>query len=373
MQEGVPGHVAPVGAADDSEPISDRRRRLAWILVGVGLPCFTLALLPIRGTPALEVVLLLYLLAVVIIAVIGGIAPGVVSSVTSFLLANFLLTEPYYTLQVEVFERLVELSVFMVVAALVSFTVDIGAKHRVAAERSRDEADAQAARARELAETDRVRAAILAAVSHDLRTPLSGIKAAVSSLRQPDVTWSEVEQSELLGAVDDSADRLTDLVTNLLAMSRIQAGAVTQRLQSVVLDEVVGRALLSLGPAGTTISVTVPEDLPTVRADPDLLERVIANLAGNAVRADPESARISGWSVDGGVRLAVIDQGVGVPEERWQEMFLPFQRLEGRDAGTGSGLGLAIVKGFCDAMEVPVTPSATPGGGLTMTLDLEAA
>ncbi|QYJ03250.1 DUF4118 domain-containing protein [Nocardioides panacisoli] len=355
------------------EVIPERRRRTAWLLVVGGLPLGTVALLPVRDSSALEVVLLLYLLAVVVVAVVGGLGPGVVGALVSFLLANFLLTEPYYTLQVEVFERLVELSVFVVVAVLVSAAVEIGARHRVAAEANRDEADAQAARARELAETDRVRAAILAAVSHDLRTPLAGIKAAVSSLRQPDVTWPEAERAELLGTIDDSTDRLDEVVTNLLAMSRIRAGAVSLRPESVVLDEVVGRALLSLGPAAAPVEVAVPEDLPTVTADPDLLERVVANLVMNAVRADPQGPRITAYAEgEGRVLLAVVDRGAGVPEEQWEAMFQPFHRLDERDAGAGSGLGLAIVAGFCEVMAIPVTPSTTPGGGLTMTLTLQA-
>lgn len=351
--------------------ISDRRRRTAWFLVAGVLPAFTLALLPIRGTAALEIVLLLYLLAVVVIAVVGGIGPGLVGAVVSFLLANFLLTEPYYTLQVEVFERLVELTVFVVVAVLVSFTVDLGARYRVVAEQHRDEADVQAARARELAETDRVRAAILAAVSHDLRTPLAGIKAAVSSLRQPDVEWTVAEQTELLAMIDESSDRLNDIVSNLLAMSRIRAGAVSLRMQPVVVDEVVGSALLTLGSTVENVSIDVPEDLPTVAADPDLLERVVANLVANAIQVDPCTVQVQARPLGERVHLAVSDRGPGVPSVRWEEMFLPFHRLDSRDTRAGSGLGLAIVKGFCDAMGVTVRPSETPGGGLTMTVELE--
>lgn len=350
--------------------ISPGRRRAAWLLAGIGLPAFTVALLPFRGTTPLEMVLLVYLLAVVIVAVIGGIAPGVVGAFVSFLLANFLLTEPYYTFQVAVVEQLAALGVFVVVATLVSFTVDIGARYRAAAEHNSNEADIQAAKARELAETDRVRAAILAAVSHDLRTPLSGIKAAVSSLRQRDVEWTEQEQLELLATIEESSDRLTGVVTNLLAMSRIQAGAVSLRMQPVVVGEVVANALLSLGPTVGALEVDVPEDLPTVLADPDLLERVVANLIANAARADPRTARVTARAQGERLSLAVVDRGPGVPLEQWEDMFLPFHRLKDRDARTGSGLGLAIVRGFCEAMGTTVTPSATPAGGLTMTITL---
>lgn len=341
------------------------RRRAGWLLVLVGLPAFTALVLPFRSEASFAALLLLYVLAVVVVAVVGGIASGVAGALVSFLLANFVLTEPYYTLRVAVLEQVVELTVFVVVAVLVSLTVDIGARHRATAER-------QADRVRQYAEADRVRSTILAAVGHDLRTPLAGIKAAVSGLRQPDVSWTPDERAELLGSVEESTDRLTDLVTNLLALSRIRVGALSVHVESVVLDEVVGQALLGLGPAGAGLVVEVPEDLPPVLADPDLLERVVANLLGNAARHDPTSAGVRARVAGSHVILEVVDHGPGVPEDRWEEMFQPFHRLEESSSDTG-GVGLAIVRGFCDAMQVPVRPAATPGGGLTMALELEIA
>lgn len=351
--------------------LTTRRRGTAWLLVLLALPALTALLLPFRGESALAPVLLLYLLAVVVIAVVGGMAPGLASAVVSFLLANFVLTEPYYTLRVAVVERVVELLVFVVVAALVSMTVDIGARHRASAERHRLELVAQAARMEQYAETDRVRATILAAVSHDLRTPLAGIKAAVSGLRQPDVTWTRDEEAELLASIEESSDRLTTLVTNLLALSRIRAGALSVQAGPVGLDEVVGSALLGLGQAAAAVLVEVPEDLPPVQADPDLLERVVANLVANAVRVDARPL-VRAVVARERVLLDVVDRGPGVPAERWAEMFLPFHRLEGATSDSG-GVGLAIVDGFCSAMGVGVMPSETPGGGLTMRLSLEVA
>lgn len=362
--DAVPARGAWVG-------LTARRRRAAWLLVLLALPTLTALLLPFRGESALAPVLLLYLLAVVVIAVVGGMAPGLASAVVSFLLANFVLTEPYYTLRVAVVERVVELLVFVVVAALVSMTVDIGARHRASAERHRLELVAQAARMEQYAETDRLRATILAAVSHDLRTPLAGIKAAVSGLRQTDVTWTPEEAAELLGSIEESSDRLTALVTNLLALSRIRAGALSVQAEPVGLDEVVGSALLGLGQSAGAVVVEVPEELPAVQADPDLLERVVANLVANAVRVDARP--LVRAAVDGDrVLLDVVDRGPGVPAERWEEMFQPFHRLGGTTSDSG-GVGLAIVDGFCAAMGVGVIPAETPGGGLTMRLSLEVA
>lgn len=341
--------------------LSTLRRAVAWAIVVVGLPALTVGGLAYRSSDSLTVVMLAYVLAVVGTAVLGGIAPAVTGAFTSFLLANFFLTEPYYTFQIGSRERIVELVLFVVVGVLVSVTVEVGARNRAV----------QAARASELLEVDRIRSAILAAVSHDLRTPLSSIKVAASTLRQPDIHWTPEEQAELLATIEDGADRLDGVVTNLLAMTRIQAGALLVRNQPVVADEVVARALISLGGHAVHLRVDVPENLPTVVADPDLLERVVANLVANAVRFDPVDAEVGARATGSRVEIAVVDHGPGVPPDRWAEMFTAFRRLDDREGHTGSGLGLAIARGFCDAMGATLTVAETPGGGLTMVIGLE--
>jgi K+-sensing histidine kinase KdpD len=232
----------------------------------------------------------------------------------------------------------------------------------------------EAAQARELAGIDRLRSALLAAVGHDLRTPLAGIKAAVSSLRQRDVAWTPAEQAEFLATIEESADRLDDLIANLLAMSRLQAGALSVAPRPVALDEIVARALI--GHTGDHVVVEVPDDLPLTLADPGLLERVIANIVANARRFSPPgtAVRLTADNGAGLVRLRIIDSGPGVPATDWDRMFAPFQRLGDRTSGGGVGLGLAIARGFTEAMGGTLTPSTTtPGTGLTMTLTLPVA
>lgn len=224
----------------------------------------------------------------------------------------------------------------------------------------------------QLTEADQVRSALLAAVGHDLRTPLSGLKAAVSSLRQQDVEWEPEARDELLATIEESADRLAALIADILDATRIQVGAVSAHPVPVAVDEIAALALLGT-PAGA-VRMEIPDDLPLVRVDPALLERVVANLVDNAVKHSPAglavevAARARGVAVE----LRVADHGTGVPPELWEAMFAPFQRLDDR-GGAGTGLGLAIVRGFATAMDVPVVPSQTPGGGLTMTLRLPLA
>ncbi|MFY9913566.1 MAG: DUF4118 domain-containing protein [Nocardioidaceae bacterium] len=482
-----------------SAGVSTRRRWVATALAIVVLPVLTLGLVVTRDDSSLGTGLVLYLLVVVVVAVVGGVLPAVGSSVAAFLLANWFLTPPYHTFDIERRDSLVALVVFVAVAGIVSVTVEIGARRRAGAVRAQLAADvlaqftaapldetsltavltrvrdlfglssvalvslpgnpagredgadravvgtvlarvgdprpgdaalavqaspdlrleatgpevfaedrgllrrlaetaarayegerlgAEAARSAQLAEVDRLRSALLAAVGHDLRTPLAGVKAAVTSLRQSDVTWSTEQQAELLATIETSADRLADLISNLLAMSRLQAGALSVALEPTVLDEVVSRALLHT--TSERLEIEVADDLPPLRADAGLLERVVVNLVDNARRFSPPSTAVrlvSGYDGDS-VWLQVIDHGVGVPAERWEEMFLAFQRLrvgvpdassvtgtsEEFDPGTGGvGLGLTIARGFVLAMGGSLAPSETPGGGLTMTIRLVPA
>lgn len=456
-------------------PLAGDRRPpqvVSLALTAVGLAALTALLLLFGGRTDLDNVLLLYLLAVVIVAITAGRAAALAAAVTSYLLEIYLFTPPLGEFDVFEEDHLVELTVFLLVAVLVSIVADAGTRSRLAAHRHQREAqvlsdlaairsggtalevvlshlrgrlglvwlrvvatdgDPQAeplaqvgdpgavaldlsvdagdglrlegggtspalagnarvlraladtvawawqeqqladelARARQRAEIDRVRSGLLAAVSHDLRTPLAGIKANASALRQAGVEWPPAVHDELLASIEESADQLTDLVTNVLAMSRLRAGGVSPHLTAVPVYEVVSRALFTIDDHDTTVEV--PEDLPLVLADPALLERVVANLVTNAhqhaggalpvvVRAEPAGA---------GVRLLVVDHGPGIAEERWEQVFQPFQRLD--DTGTGLGLGLAIARGFSEAMGASLLPSRTPGGGLTMSVTLRAA
>jgi two-component system sensor histidine kinase KdpD len=227
-----------------------------------------------------------------------------------------------------------------------------------------------------LAEADRMRTALLNAVSHDLRTPIASAKAAVTSLRSPEVRWSQQDQQELLANADASLDRLTDLVTNLLDLSRLQAGVLSIAVRPAGVDDIVSRAL-DHAARGSQITVDVPAGLPEVWADAGLLERVIANLVENAVRFAPveRPVRLTASAHGDTVELRVIDRGPGIPPEARETVFAPFQRLDDHatSASGGVGLGLAIARGFIEAMHGTVTLEDTPGGGLTAVISLPIA
>jgi len=231
---------------------------------------------------------------------------------------------------------------------------------------------AEAAAAKPLAEADRMRTALLAAVSHDLRTPLASAKAAVAGLLSDEVDFDAADRRELLETADESLDRLDRLVANLLDMSRLQAGALGITAIEVGLEEVVPRALDDLG---ATVISQLPPDLPAVRADPGLLERILVNVIANALRYSPPGRppMITGSTLGDRVELRIIDHGRGIPSDQWEQVFQPFQRLGDHDNHTGVGLGLALSRGLTEAMGGSLVPDDTPGGGLTMILSLPLA
>jgi two-component system sensor histidine kinase KdpD len=235
---------------------------------------------------------------------------------------------------------------------------------------------AEAAAAEGLAEANALRTALLAAVSHDLRTPLASIKASVTSLMQPDVKLAPPEKDELLHAIDEDADRLNNLVGNLLDMSRLQTGAVELVWRDVGLDEVVPAALHSLGAtASRQLLVDVPETLPRVRVDAALLERAIANVVANALQASPpdRAVRVFAGAIHGRVELSIADEGPGIPRDKREAVFRPFQRLGDQPNGTGVGLGLAVSRGFVEVMGGELTIDDTPGRGTTVQISLPVA
>jgi two-component system, OmpR family, sensor histidine kinase KdpD len=478
--------------------LTPRRRLTGWILAAVLLIGLVLICAALRPDLSLGSNLLLFLLAVIIVSLVGGFLPAVVSSIAASLLLNYYFVPPVHQFTINEPENILALVVFVLTAILVARVVDQAARRSSEAARSNAEAEtlstlagsllrgeqaipalleriretfavssvtllrreteapastgaerrpaggggmrgtwtcvhsvgespclrpedsdtevpvgdnlivalrgrtlaaedqrmlaafatevavayqqrklAEAAEAIEpLAEADRMRTALLNAVSHDLRTPIASAKAAVSSLRSHEVAWSELDRQELLGTADIALDRLTGLVTNLLDLGRLQAGVLSVVARPIGLDDVVNRALDDVA-NGQPIELDIAADLPEVAADPGLLERVVANLVENAVRYSPPGGKVRvAASTHGGiVELRVIDQGPGIPSGDREAVFAPFQRRDDTSTGDGAGvgLGLAIVRGFVQAMHGTVSLEDTPGGGLIAVVALPIA
>jgi len=459
--------------------ISLRRQVTAWTLAVAGLPLLTWLLRTIGAEVALHNILLIYLLAALLVAAIGGVWPAVAASAAGFLLANWFFTEPVRTWTIADPDNLFSLFSFVVVAVMVGLLVGMSTRRSAEARKARAQAEAlattasqvhpvfgvaaeglihivretfaltaasilrrtedgwetlassgveelsvpdeatesiqltddtilvlrngkltaddrrvlrafaaqitqaverqaleeEAKTAEAMVETDRLRTALLGAVSHDLRTPLATIKASVTSLLETGVAWSPEQTNAFLATIRDETERLNRLVGRLLDASRIRAGVVHVFFREVSLEEVVNAALAGLGSVAEQVDVDVPESLPHVQTDPTLLERVIANLVENAVRWSPPRTpvSVSAGQVSGRVDLRITDRGPGIPLDRRGEGFQPFQRLSDSQPGEGVGLGLAVSRGFLDAMGNELLIEDTPGGGTTMVIALKPA
>ncbi|MFF0486713.1 ATP-binding protein [Streptomyces sp. NPDC004435] len=460
------GHGRPLPSPRSTLPLS---RRIAGPLAGLVLPLLlTLLLHHTRGVFNLTSEALLFLVAVVGVACIGGVVSALVAAVAASLLLDYWFIPPVGAFSLGDADNMLALAVFVLVAAVIAGAVDRSLRLSRRAARATAEAEtlsslagsvvrgdhtvpALLTRTREifgaesaelvpssdvtaaqtgdpsvsrvavgdghflvlrgrtlpssdrrvlaafaahvtaaaeharLAEAaaevepvraaDRMRTALLAAVSHDLRTPLAAGWAAVASLRSTDVEFTPDEREELLATADESMARLARLIDNLLDMSRLQAGALKLSLRATELDEVVPAALDSLPSDAPRPVLHGFDQAPPVFADPPLLERVIANLVGNASRHSPPAhpVLLTVSALAGRVELRVVDRGPGLPAGDRDRVFEPFQRLGDTDNTTGVGLGLALARGLTEAMSGTLTPEDTPGGGLTMVVSLPCA
>jgi two-component system sensor histidine kinase KdpD len=460
--------------------LSRRRLVYGFVLAILLLPAVALLLGPGGDTLNLTSNVLAFLLAVVVVALVGGLWPAMLAAIAGTLVLNWFFTPPTRSFSITEPNNALALGIFILVAAMVSSVVDRAARRtrqaaRAAAEsetlatlagsvlrgetalpallervreafgmssaclmervdtdeltetwrpiasagtptcRRPEDGDAEipgrdnlvlvlqgralaaderrlvgafaahaaalvdrarlseaAAEAKPLAEADKLRTALLRAVGHDLRSPLASAKASVTSLRSSDVEWSPAERDELLETADESLDRLSRLVDNLLDLSRLQAGVLPVFTRPMALDEILP-GVLGEDVAGVTIDL--PPGLPLVEADPALLERVVANLLANAIRYSPpgRGPLLTGSSLGDVVEIRVIDRGPGIPAEDRDRVFAPFQRLGDTDNTTGVGLGLALARGLAEAMGGTLRPEDTPGGGLTMVVSMPSA
>lgn len=308
------------------------------------------------------------LLAVIVVALVGGAIPAVIAAVTGSLLLGVLAAPQPGQPWIAGVGHAAVLGVLVAVAAVVGLLAE------GAARRTRQAVLATES-ARSIAAADRMRAALLSTVSHDLRSPLASAKAAVSCLRAPGIRLTAADHDELLAAADESLDQLAHLAAGLLDASRLQAGSLPMFPRPADLGEIIVSSLGELGLPARAILVEVPCGLPEVMADPAIAERIIVNLVGNALRYAPAGSplRLTARTLGDRVELRVIDRGPGIPHDRKDQAFLPFCQLGRAAQSAGVGLGLTVSRGLAEAMGGTLRPEDTPGGGLTMALSLPAA
>ena len=349
----------------------------------VGLPILSMVLLALRRPESITYEVLSYQLLVVIVAVTGGAAPAVVAALAAGVLLDVLFVAPQFSIAVERPLHLVAVALSVTIAVLVSIIVDQAARRARAIERAAEET---ARLARESARlevaaasaeaADQVRSALLSAVSHDVRRPLAAAMAAIGGLRATP-SMSAGDRDELLDTAAESLAVLTRLVTDLLDVGRVEAGALGVSLSEVDVSAAIADALEEISPNGAAIETRVTAGT-RVTADPVLLQRVLVNLMLNACRHTPHGSRIiieaeeDHMSVPPRTRIRVIDHGNGIATKDHESVFAPFQRAGDTDNTTGLGLGLALSRGFVEGMGGTLTLHDTPGGGASFHIDLAA-
>jgi two-component system, OmpR family, sensor histidine kinase KdpD len=343
------------------------KRRLAGYALAAAL---ALVLAILGGQLDMTIEALAVLVAVITVALLGGLVPAVLEAIAGSLL-TVSFTSPIHASTFAKADIAATGAVIVAVAVVVSLLADNARRRAGQAAAAIAESEA----ARPIADADRMRTALLAAVSHDLRTPLAAAKAAVSCLRSADIELTAEDHDELLTTADESLGQLTHLVASLLDVSRLQAGALPVFPRPANLEEIIERSLSGIGPQARAVMVRIPPDLPRVMADPPIMERVIANLTTNALRYSPGgSPPLLTASAHGGrVILRVVDRGPGVSKADRDRIFLAFERLGDTGSTIGLGLGLTVSRGLTDAMGGTLEPEETPGGGLTMAISVAAA
>ena len=458
------------------QPLSPTRVRAGWLLALLLPLALTAALTSTRAQHVFVIEVLLYLAAVIAVAVVGGRWPSLAAALLASLLLNYYFAPPIHQFTITEPSNIAALSIFLAVAFVVASIVDSAARQRrhaiesqaradiltflarqvlhsdltltqlaeqiveslpvdgctieerlddgswavaaragdqpgddgppsvvdvgdrfrlrlsapvtaardrqvleayaahMAAIRERHKLTEEAAQARAEIAGNQMRVALLAAVSHDLRTPIASIKAAASTLRRPGLQEvTSDERDALLEDIDESADRLAGMIGNLLDLSRLQTGTLRPVMRAESAEALVLAALRSMPPTDQVI-VDVEEDLPLVHTDPGLIERVIANVVDNAVKyAGPAPVAVRASTAGNRIEIRVTDSGPGVPDSQKAQMFEAFQRLGDAPKGSGVGLGLAVAAGLCRAVQGEIAAEDTPGGGLTMSISLPIA
>jgi K+-sensing histidine kinase KdpD len=371
-------------AARGSTLISARRwRRLltASVVSLVAVALVTGAIFALKTVAPVLSLGVLYLFAVLPVAALWGLPFGVFVSVVSMLAFNFLFLPPTHTFRLADSENWVALAVYLVTAISVS---GLAARARRRAEEAeqhaRDARESEARRRSEAVEAEALRrsnimkTAVLRSVSHDLRSPITAIMTTSEVLGSSGAALSGAERNELLDSIRLQVRRLDRLVSNLLDLSRLEAGAASPVPELWTIDGLVARALEVLGRDSERIDVVIPGDSPPISVDPTQLEHVLVNILENALKfsAPTDVVEISAYEAGDEVVVRVIDRGPGIPTDEQARIFEAFNRGTGADGQAGSGLGLAIARGFAQVNGGRVWVESQPGRGSTFALAFPA-
>jgi two-component system sensor histidine kinase KdpD len=220
-----------------------------------------------------------------------------------------------------------------------------------------------------------MKTAILRVVSHDLRSPLTAIRAATEGLADPGLDLTAADQIALLATIEGESKRLDSLVSNLLDLSRLEVGAAEPRPEFWTVEGLLGEALAELGASADRVSVSLAVDLPPIHVDGAQIERVLVNLLENALKfsSSTDPVELSGESQSGEVIVRVFDRGPGLGRVDLERMFEPFERGGDKAPGRGTGLGLAIAKGFAEANGARLSVDQAVSVGACLVLSIPAA
>ncbi|HVD43394.1 MAG TPA: ATP-binding protein [Gaiellaceae bacterium] len=339
-------------------------RRVTGILLSViAVALVTGAVFALRPVAPVLSLGVLYVVAVVAVAVLYGLAYAIPVSVASMLTFNFLFLPPVHTLALHDSANWVALAVYIAVAVVVS---ELATRSRRLAR--------EAVEAETLRQSDAVKTAVLRAVSHDLRSPLTAIRTASEGLDNPAFELSREERDGLFETIRIEVGRLERLVDNLLDLSRLEAGPALRKPELWTIDTLLARALEQLGVEADRVEVMPAPDLGPIRVDATHVERVLVNLLENALKfsSPTDPVEVSAAAEPGRIVVRVRDRGSGVAEADRERIFDAFER--GNGVGGGTGLGLAIARGFAEANggRVWVEPAAATSGGSTFVLALPA-
>lgn len=314
----------------------------------------------------------LYLFAVLPVAAVWGLPFGVLVSVVSMLAFNFLFLPPTHTFRLADSENWVALAVYLVTAISVSGLAARARRRAAEAEQHAREARESEARRRSeaieaeaLRRSDTVKTAVLRSVSHDLRSPITAIMTTSEVLEGSGGELSDAERDELLASIRLQVRRLDRLVSNLLDLSRLEAGAASPVPELWTVDGLVARALEALGADSGRVDVLIPDDSPPISVDPTQLEHVLVNVLENALKfsAPTDVVDVRAAEVGNEVVVRVIDHGPGIAVHEQEQIFEPFNRGIRGDGQRGSGLGLAIARGFAHVNGGRVWVESRPGKG----------